>query len=425
MMVRRDASCSRGDVTVGSFGATAAPTRWHGPNNRGRIVGAILKIIGGVLLLLVVVLALLVTIVPRYLDRIYYRGPASDHFDGERFFNPDGDEDTAPPGGRASFLWRFLTGRDGRPPWPDAVAIHPLAPPARIEGERMVVTWVGHASVLIQTQGLNILTDPVWSDRVGPWGLLGPKRVTVPGIDFDHLPKIDLVLVSHNHYDHLDKATLQRLWERDRPRIVTSLGNDSVIGQTGAEATALDWNGRFTVKPGVEVVATRNHHWGSRWGTDRNRALWSAFVVTLPSGGNLFFGGDTGLGDGLWPAEAAAHGPIRLALLPIGAFRFQPGEMGIGSHMGPVDAVEVYRRLGAAHAIPIHWGTFRLSFEAYDTPPKLLAEAVRCTGQTGFDAIAIGVPTDIVPYAAPKPVPPLDRAALLRCLDTPAVRSLQ
>ena len=391
-------------------------------------MAAILKIIGGVVLLLVVLVALIVTIVPRYLDRIYYRGPVSDHFDGEHFFNPDGDADTlAPPTGnsRAGFLWRYFTGRDGRPPWPDSVAIHPVAPPARVEGERMVVTWVGHATVLIQTQGLNILTDPVWSDRVGPWGLIGPRRVTVPGIDFDHLPPIDLVLVSHNHYDHLDKATLQRLWERDRPRIVTSLGNDSVIGQTGAAATAIDWNGRASIKPGVDVIATRAHHWGSRWGSDRNRALWSAFVVTLPSGGNLYFGGDSGFGDGAWPAEAAAHGPIRLALLPIGAFRFHPGQMEIGSHMGPVDAVEVYRRLGAARAIPIHWGTFRLSFEAYDTPPRLLAAAVHCTGQTGFDPVPLGVPTDIAPYAAPPALPPLDRAALLRCLDTPAVRALQ
>lgn len=387
----------------------------------------ILKIIGGVVLLLVALLALAITIVPRYLDRIYYRGPAGNHFDGEHFFNPDGDNDTVrPPAGqsRGGFFWRYLTGRDGRPAWPDSVAVHPVAPPPRVEGERMVVTWVGHATMLVQTQGLNILTDPVWSDRVGPFGI-GPRRVAAPGIDFDRLPPIDLVLVSHNHYDHLDKATLKRLWERDRPRIVTSLGNDSIIAQTGAAATALDWNGRVTVKPGIDVIATRAHHWGSRWGTDRNRALWSAFVVTLPGGGNLFFGGDSGFGDGRWPAEAAAHGPIRLALLPIGAFRFMPGQMEIGSHMGPVDAVEIYRRLGAAHAIPIHWGTFRLSFEAYDTPPRLLDAALRCTGQSGFAPVAIGVPTEIAAYAPPRPVPPLDRAALLACLDTPAVHALQ
>jgi L-ascorbate metabolism protein UlaG (beta-lactamase superfamily) len=287
----------------------------------------------------------------------------------------------------------------------------------------MVVTWIGHASVLIQTQGLNILTDPVWSDKAGPLGT-GPRRVAAPGIAFDDLPRIDLVLVSHNHYDHLDKATLARLWRRDRPAIVTSLGNDSVIAQTGARAIALDW-GQHAKTGAATVTVTRNHHWGSRWFTDRNRALWSSFVVSLPSGGNLFFAGDTGMGDGRWPAEAAALGSIRLALIPIGAFRFVPGQMESGSHIGPVDAVEVFRRLGAARAIPIHWGTFRLSYEAYDTPPDLLAAALRCTGQSGFAPVAIGVPTEVPPYAAPARSAPIVRDALLRCLDTPAIRALR
>ena len=389
---------------------------------------AVVTITGGVILVIVVVLVLLVTIVPRFLDRIYYRGLASDHFDGERFFNPDGDADTlAPPTGhsRAGFLWRYLTKRDGRPPWPDHVAITPIAPAARVEGDRMVVTWVGHATVLIQTQGLNILTDPVWSDRAGPFGLLGPTRVTEPGIAFDALPPIDVVLLSHNHYDHLDLATVKRLWLRDRPRIVTSLGNDSIIAQTGATATAIDWGASVALTPGITVIAVRAHHWTSRWFTDRNRALWSGFVVTLPAGGNLYFAGDTGFGDGGWAREAAGHGPIRLALLPIGAFRFVPGQMAIGAHMGPIDAVEAYRLTGAARAIPIHWGSFRLSYEAYDTPPRLLDAAMACTGQHGFDPVAIGQPVEIAAYSPPVPVTRMPRDVLMRCLDTPAVRALE
>ena len=386
-----------------------------------------LRIIGRVVLLTMVAIGLIATIVPRFLDRLYYRGPATGHFDGERFANPDNDADTQQMqpagGGRAGFFWRYFTGSDGRPAWPGTVATTPIAPPARVEGSRMVVTWVGHASVLIQTQGLNILTDPVWADRAGPLGT-GPRRVVTPGIALEALPKIDLVLVSHNHYAHLDQATLARLWHRDRPRIVTSLGNDSVIGQTGAKATALDWGQRLAIKPGVSVAVTRNHHWGSRWFTDRNRALWSSFVVTLP-GGNLFFAGDTGMGDGRWPTEAAALGSIRLALLPIGAFRFVPGQMESGSHIGPVDAVEVYRRLGAAHAVPIHWGTFRLSYEGYDTPPKLLAAALRCTGQTGFAPVPIGRPTEVASYTKPAAGTPMPRAALLKCLDMPEVRALR
>ena len=219
-----------------------------------------LKIGGGVLLLLVILLGLAITIVPRFLDRIYYRGPVSDHFDGEHFFNPDGDRDAGGPptgGSRAGFIWSYLTGTDGRPAWPDHVAVAQSKPAARVEGDRMVATWVGHATVLIQTQGINILTDPVWSDKAGPFDRIGPTRVAKPGIAFDDLPPIDLVLVSHNHYDHLDKTTLARLWRRDRPQIVTSLGNDSVIGQSGAKATALDWGQRVAIRPGIDVVVTR------------------------------------------------------------------------------------------------------------------------------------------------------------------------
>jgi L-ascorbate metabolism protein UlaG (beta-lactamase superfamily) len=393
---------------------------------------AVLKVAGTIVLFLVIALALAITVVPRFLDRIYYRGPASDHFDGQRFFNPDGDADTLrPPGGgsRAGFIFRYLTRTDGRPPWPAHVEVAQGKPPARIEGEAMLATWVGHATVLVQTHGLNILTDPQWSDKTGPFRppfSLGPRRVAAPGIRFEDLPRIDLVLVSHDHWDHLDQPTLEWLWRRDRPRIVTSLGNDAVIrGAGGAVATAVDWGDRVPIRPGIDVVVTRAHHWGTRWSTDRNRALWSGFVVTFPSGGNLFFAGDTGLGDGKWADEAASYGPIRLALLPIGAFRFVPGQMAIGSHMGPVDAVEVYRRLGATRGIPVHWGTYRLSYEQYDTPPRLLAAATACTGQKGFEPVAIGVPTSIAPYAAFTPPPTMSRDALLRCLDTPAVHALR
>jgi L-ascorbate metabolism protein UlaG (beta-lactamase superfamily) len=289
------------------------------------------KRVGAGLLWLVVLLCLAIAIVPEFLDARYYRGPVSDHFDGERFINPDGADDAlAPPGGTGTLL-RYVTARDNRPIWPDRVAVSPAKPPARVDGDRMLATWVGHATVLVQTQGLNVLTDPVWSKSAGPFGI-GPTRVAEPGIRFADLPKIDLILVSHDHYDHMDLATLKQLWDRDRPLIVTSLGNDSVIGQTGVPAHALDWGGQIAVRPGVSVVVNRSHHWDSRWFADRNRALWSGFVVRLP-GGNLFFAGDTGAGDFKWADQAASYGPIRLALIPIGAFRFTAGQMAAGSHV--------------------------------------------------------------------------------------------
>ncbi len=147
-------------------------------------------------------------------------------------------------GGRGGFLWRQLTGDDGRPRLArDGSRVQPSKPVARVAGQRMVATWIGHATVLVQTQGLNILTDPIYAERAGPFGF-GPKRVARPGVALDDLPRIDLILISHNHYDHLDQATLKKLWARDRPLIVTSLGNDSVIGQVGVPATALDWGRR-------------------------------------------------------------------------------------------------------------------------------------------------------------------------------------
>jgi L-ascorbate metabolism protein UlaG (beta-lactamase superfamily) len=401
---------------------------------------AVLRKILATMLWLVVIAALAVVIVPRFLDRIYYAGPASGHFDGERFFNPGVDDDTgqAPGGGsRAGFLWRQLTGQDGRPAWPGRVPVARATPTARVDGDAMVATWVGHATVLVQTAGLNILTDPVWSERAGPFGF-GPKRVAAPGIVLEDLPRIDLIVVSHNHYDHMDLATLKRLWDRDRPLIVTAPGNDAILRSRGIGATAIDWGGsapivrrcgdgqacpmpRGAVKPRVHI--TRNHHWSSRWFTDRNRALWSSFVVRLP-GGNLFVAGDTGFGDGRWPAEAAALGPVRLALIPIGAFRFVPGQMRSGSHIGPVEAAEVYRRLGASSAIPIHWGTFRLSYEGRETPPRLLAAAMRCGGMAGFAPVPIGAPQDIPAYRAPA-LPQVDVRSRGACLDTPAVRALR
>ena len=378
-----------------------------------------MRIFGRGLLWLGVALCLTIVIAPKFLDRIYYSGPAGPHFDGQRFFNPDGSDDLlagTPKQARGNFIVRYLTGSDGRPPWPDRVNVHPAKPETRVEGNRMVATWVGHATFLIQTQGLNILTDPIWSDTSGPFGI-GPARIAEPGIRFGDLPKIDVVLVSHNHYDHMDLTTLKRLWDRDRPLIVSGLGNDTVMSQM--KSVTRDWGGMVAVQPGVDVVVTRNHHWGSRWFADRNRALWSSFVVRTP-GGNIFFTGDTGFGDGQWPYEAATYGPIRLALIPIGAFRFAPGQMEAGSHIGPIQAAEVFDRLGASRALGMHWGTFRLSYEAWDTPPRMLHEVMKCRGQSGFDTVGIGVSTEIGPYAPPKPKRAGDLAG---CLAAPPVTS--
>lgn len=375
--------------------------------------------LGWALLFLLIGLLLAPVILPPFLDRIYYRGPVSAHYDGQRFFNPDGEFGTGGTQRRvpASMLIRFMLGQD-RAEWPDHVPIAPgypaaegtLCPPAKkdritenwarcvakVDPRRMFVTWVGHATVLVQAGGINILTDPIWAKHSGPFGVSGPSRAREPGIRFDDLPKIDLVLVSHDHYDHMDLATLRRLWGRDRPLIVTSLGNDTVIANSGAKAVAKDWGQRVTVRPGIDVIVERVHHWGSRWMSDRNRALWSGFTVTLP-GGNLFFAGDTGWGDGSWPREGVRDGPYRLAILPIGAF--QPREMMSGNHIGPVEAAAAFKELGAAHALAVHWGTFRLSGEGIDEPPALLRKTLNEQGiaPDRFRAMEVGRNWEVPP----------------------------
>lgn len=332
--------------------------------------------LGAGLAVLVLLAVAAMAIAPRFLDRIYYRGPVSDHFDGERFFNP-GDPPRGANRGFSFFRFlRFAFGMD-RTPWPKSVSVERTVPPSRVEGQDMRVTWIGHATVLVQTQGLNILTDPVWSTRASPFGFMGPKRVTEPGVAFDDLPKIDLVLLSHNHYDHLDLATLERLWKRDRPLIVTPLGNDTILRSRRIESVTRDWGGRVPVRPGIDVIVERAHHWGSRWGADRNRALWGGLTVTLP-GGNLFFAGDTGWGDGSWTLGIAANGPHRFALIPIGAYL--PRELMRASHVGPDEAVAIFRAIDPRHALGIHWGTFQLSEEGYATPAEMLAEEATAAG---------------------------------------------
>lgn len=370
--------------------------------------------IGTGLLFLVVGLCLLIVCVPPFLDRIYYRGPASDHFDGARFFNPE--DGTRVHTFSPARMLRFLLRRD-RAEWPEAVPVPRGYPPAdatlcpvgkgvvveswarcvpRVDPSGLWVTWIGHATTLVQAGGLAILTDPIWSDRATPLLPLGPKRARAPGIRFEDLPKIDVVLVSHNHYDHMDLVTLKRLWQRDRPIIVTSLGNDTILRRAGVPAVARDWGGRVAVRPGVEVVVERVHHWGSRWGTDRNRALWSGFTVVLP-GGNVFFAGDTGFGDGGWADQAATRGTVRLAILPIGAFL--PREVMRDNHTSPGEAITVFERLGAANALAMHWGTFQLSDEPIDAPREVLAASLRARGiaPSRFRAIEVGVPWQVPP----------------------------
>jgi len=257
--------------------------------------------------------------------------------------------------------------------WPESVPVTPSVPPRRVAGDAMLVTWVGHATVLIQTQGLNILIDPVWADRDSPVKGVGPLRVRAPGIRYADLPPIDLVLISHDHYDHLDEHLMRHLWARDHPLIVTGLGNDIRLAGWGIDSVARDWGGRVSVRPGIDVIFDRAHHWSARSTDDKNLTLWTGFTITLP-GGNLYYAGDTGPGDMRWAAEAARHGPVRFAILPIGAIHTDGKPS--GNHIAPAQAVSAFETLHAGTALGVHWGTFELTDEPIDLPPRLLAQSL-------------------------------------------------
>ncbi len=305
----------------------------------------------------------------------YYSGPKSDHFDGLRFQVPGGGSDKT-LGDVARMLWR---GRRERKPWPITGVSEPTAAPLPlVEGSSIRLTFIGHSSFLLQTEGVNLLLDPVWSDRAGPAGL-GPRRVTPPPLAISDLPSLDAVLVSHNHYDHLDLATLGKLAKLKPSRVLTFLGNDTLMRRhdKAIRAEAYDWGDVARVGP-LTVRFEPALHWSARGRNDRRMALWGSFVIEGPTH-KIYFAGDTGYGDGkLFETLGARYGGFRLAILPIGAYA--PRWFMRDQHCDPDEAVRIFQHLNADFAFACHWGTFRLTQEPYDEPPARLLAALESAG---------------------------------------------
>src|SRR5438128_2416474 len=253
--------------------------------------------------------------------------------------------------------------------WPEAI---PIARPAS-RSEKIAPIRPAARFAKVQARGKSILIDPVWSERASPVSFAGPKRVNPPGIDFDHLPAIDAVLVTHNHYDHMDVDTIGGLWQRFRPRIVTPLGNDAILKKSvpGLVATAVDWGDAVDLGDDLEVHVEPTLHWSARGAGDRMYALWASFVVRAGAH-KVYCVGDSGFGDGATFARVGKRHPrLALALLPIGAY--EPRWFMRHIHMNPEDALEALRLSGAGRAFGHHWGTFRLTNEGVEQPVQDLA----------------------------------------------------
>lgn len=303
----------------------------------------------------------------------YYAGPVSDNFDGVRFFSPG---QPLPNKSLADLLrWRR---EGGRAKWPDLVPVSPQVPPPRSEQAR--VTMVGHATLLVQVAGVNLLTDPVWSDRASPLSFAGTKRVTEPGISFDMLPNIDAVLLSHNHYDHLDLATLRRLQAAYSPLMVMPFGNDAIVRKSVPDARIEvgDWYDTLQITPEISVTLTPANHWSARGIRDRRMALWSGFWINSPKS-QIWFAGDTGYGDGaLFRDIRMRHGRPDIAIIPIGAY--EPRWFMSDQHVAPDESVRIFEDIGPRQAVGMHWGTFQLTNEARNEPRDLLHDSLVSAG---------------------------------------------
>ena len=304
----------------------------------------------------------------------------SDHFDGARFTNPG---ETA--GQPWRLLPRLLAEQLRWDRWPAMPPI-PTRRPAPRGDAAAAITFIGHSTFLIQTAAGNVLTDPVYSSHAGPFGRLGPKRHRAPAVAFENLPRVSVIVLSHNHYDHCDLPTLRRLAERDDPLVVTALGNARVLRRLGfSRIEELDWWERSTSSD-IPIAATPARHFSSRTALDRNRALWCGFMIGA-AGLQIYFAGDSAY-TALFREIPERLGRVDLGLIPIGAY--EPRWFMNVVHMNPAEAVRAHSDVKAARSIGMHFGTFQLTAEAIDAPLDGLKAASNAAGLYAGEFTTLG-----------------------------------
>ena len=310
-----------------------------------------------------------------------YSGPVSDHFNGQRFLNIGGIQAKGP---MEAFKW-FFTRRRG--PWKEVTKVSFGEKPERQIDKGVKITFVNHSTFLIQTEGLNILTDPIWSERASPFSFIGPRRMRPPGLDLNDLPPIHVVLITHNHYDHLDLATLKKIVKAHQPKIFSPLGVKVFLDKKGMPITKdMDWWDEQSLNDRVKIVATPAQHFSSRGTNDRDGTLWCGYIIKRTEG-NIYFVGDTGYNDTIFKNIGERFRPIQLALIPIGAYKPQWFMSPI--HCSPEEAVRIHIELQSKKSIAAHFGTFPLADEGQDEPLNDLRQALMKNNINMEDFIAL------------------------------------
>jgi N-acyl-phosphatidylethanolamine-hydrolysing phospholipase D len=246
----------------------------------------------------------------------------------------------------------------------------------RANGTTPTVTWIGHATLLVQIGGLNVLTDPIWSERASPVAFAGPRRLVAPGMRFEDLPRIHAVVISHDHYDHLDADTVERLVREHQPRFFVPLGMKAWLADHGArDVVELDWWEAAEFR-GLTFTCTPAQHSSGRGLRDQNLRLWSSWVVA-GGGKKLWFAGDTGYTTALREIGTRL-GPFDLAAIPIGGYSTYDGRH--PNHVNPEEALQLFEEQDARLMVPIHFGTFELNREPFAEPPRRLLTAAVARG---------------------------------------------
>lgn len=312
--------------------------------------------------------------------------PITDHYDGERFYHAGHHVDKS---FWTVLKWNFTRPDAKYPDWIENTAKPEL--PVELPVGQVAATFVNHATFLVQTKNFNFLTDPVWSKRVSPFSFIGPERIRNPGINFDELPKIHFVVISHNHYDHMDLQTIEDLHKKFKPVFIIALANAKHFKNIkGIQTIELDWWQSTTITNNGEtakISLVPTQHWSARWLTDKRESLWGSYVVEADQR-KVYFAGDTGYENNFFKRIGETWKGFDLALIPIGAY--EPRWFMKFNHVNPEESVQVHLDIKSKMSVGMHFGTFRLSDELFGQPEKDLEIAKKKLGVDNFITLDVG-----------------------------------